>query len=147
MGEIGENAMQKIDESFLESIGITGISDTQKEAFLQYAQDQLEIRIGEKMSESLSDEQLDEFERVIDNEPHMIRSLLQSLGDYRSDEVYQTLKRNTGAQDDDMGLISDYVTAKWLNQNCPQYQQIIKDSLVELQNEIREQKDGILAAA
>ncbi len=139
--------MQKIDESFLESIGITGISDTQKEAFLQYAQDQLEIRIGEKMSESLSDEQLDEFERVIDNEPHMIRSLLQSLGDYRSDEVYQTLKRNTGAQDDDMGLISDYVTAKWLNQNCPQYQQIIKDSLVELQNEIREQKDGILAAA
>ncbi len=139
--------MFKFNDRFLDSVGLTDLPDTQKEAFLQYAQDQLEIRIGEKMSESLSDEQLDEFERVIDNEPHMIRSLLQSFGDYRSDEVYQTLKRNTGAQDDDMGLISDYVTAKWLNQNCPQYQQIIKDSLVELQNEIREQKDGILAAA
>lgn len=139
--------MFKFNDRFLDSVGLTDLPDTQKEAFLQYAQDQLEIRIGEKMSESLSDEQLDEFERVIDNEPHMIRSLLLSFGDYRSDEVYQTLKRNTGAQDDDMGLISDYVTAKWLNQNCPQYQQIIKDSLVELQNEIREQKDGILAAA
>lgn len=139
--------MFKFNDRFLDSVGLTDLPDTQKEAFLQYAQDQLEIRIGEKMSESLSDEQLDEFERVIDNEPRTIRSLLQSFGDYRSDEVYQTLKRNTGAQDYDMGLISDYVTAKWLNQNCPQYQQIIKDSLVELQNEIREQKDGILAAA
>ena len=139
--------MFKFNDRFLDSVGLTDLPDTQKEAFLQYAQDQLEIRIGEKMSESLSDEQLDEFERVIDNEPSTIQSLLQSFGDYRSDEVYQTLKRNTGAQDYDMGLISDYVTAKWLNQNCPQYQQIIKDSLVELQNEIREQKDGILAAA
>ena len=139
--------MFKFNDRFLDSVGLTDLPDTQKEAFLQYAQDQLEIRIGEKMSESLSDEQLDEFERVIDSEPRTIRSLLQSFGDYRSDEVYQTLKRNTGAQDDDTGLISDYVTAKWLNQNCPQYQQIIKDSLVELQNEIREQKDGILAAA
>ena len=139
--------MFKFNDRFLDSVGLTDLPDTQKEAFLQYAQDQLEIRIGEKMSESLSDEQLDEFERVIDNEPLTIQSLLQSFGDYRSDEVYQTLKRNTGAQDYDMGLISDYVTAKWLNQNCPQYQQIIKDSLVELQNEIREQKDGILAAA
>jgi len=139
--------MFKFDNRFLDSVGLTDLPDTQKEAFLQYAQDQLEIRIGEKMSESLSDEQLDEFERIIDNDPGTIQILLKSYGEYQNDEVYKTLKRNTGAQDGDMGLISDYVTAKWLNQNCPQYQQIIKDSLVELQDEIREQKDGILAAA
>ena len=139
--------MFKFDNRFLDSVGLADLPDAQKEAFLQYAQDQLEIRIGEKMSESLSDEQLDEFERIIDNEPGTIQILLKSYGDYQNDEVYQTLKRNTGAQDGDTGLISDYVTAKWLNQNCPQYQQLIKDSLVELQDEIRDQKDGILAAA
>ena len=138
--------MFKFDNRFLDSVGLTDLPDAQKEAFLQYAQDQLEIRIGETMSQSLSDDQLNEFEHIIDNDPDTIQGLLNSYGDYQNDEVYQTLKRNTGAQDGDTSLLSDYVTAKWLNQNCPQYQQIIKDSLTSLQDEIREQKDAILAA-
>lgn len=138
--------MFKFDNRFLDSVGLADLPDSQKEAFLQYAQDQLEIRIGESMSESLNDDQLGEFERIIDNDPATLQGLLDSYGDYQNDEVYQTLKRNTGAQDGDANLLSDYVTAKWLNQNCPQYQQIIKESLTDLQNEIREQKDAILAA-
>ncbi len=138
--------MFKFDNRFLDSVGLADLPDSQKEAFLQYAQDQLEIRIGESMSESLNDDQLSEFERIIDNDPATLQELLNSYGDYQNDEVYQTLKRNTGAQDGDANLLSDYVTAKWLNQNCPQYQQIIKESLTDLQNEIREQKDAILAA-
>ena len=138
--------MFKFDNRFLDSVGLADLPDSQREAFLQYAQDQLEIRIGESMSESLNDDQLSEFERIIDNDPATLQGLLDSYGDYQNDEVYQTLKRNTGAQDGDANLLSDYVTAKWLNQNCPQYQQIIKDSLADLQDEIREQKDAILAA-
>lgn len=138
--------MFKFDNSFLESVGLADLPEDQKGAFLEYAQDQLEIRIGEAMSQNLSDEQLDEFERIIDNEPDTINSLLGSYGDYHNDEVYQTLKTNTGTQDDDPNLLSDYVTAKWLDQNCPQYQQIIRDSLTALQQEIGEQKDAILSA-
>ncbi len=138
--------MFKFDNRFLESVGLTDLPEAQKEDFLQYAQDQLEIRIGEKMSEGLSEEQLDEFERIIDNDADTMSGLLEGFGDYKSDEVYQTLKRNTGAEDDDATLLSDYVTAKWLDANCPQYQQIIQDSLSSLQDEIREQKDAILAA-
>ncbi|MCR4753611.1 MAG: DUF5663 domain-containing protein [Candidatus Saccharibacteria bacterium] len=138
--------MFKFDNRFLDSVGLADLPDSQKEAFLQYAQDQLEIRIGESMSESLNDDQLSEFERIIDNDPATLQGLLDSYGDYQNDEIYQTLKRNTGAQDGDANLLSDFVTAKWLNQNCPQYQQIIKESLTDLQNEIREQKDAILAA-
>ena len=138
--------MFKFDNRFLDSVGLADLPDSQKEAFLQYAQDQLEIRIGESMSESLNDDQLSEFERIIDNDPATLQGLLDSYGDYQNDEIYQTLKRNTGAQDGDNSLLSDFVTAKWLNQNCPQYQQIIKDSLADLQDEIREQKDAILAA-
>ena len=138
--------MFKFDNRFLDSVGLTDLPDSQKEAFLQYAQDQLEIRIGESMSRNLSEGQLDEFERIIDNDQATVQGLLSSYGDYQNDEAYQTLKRNTGAQDGDATLISDYVTAKWLNANCPQYQQIIQDCLTGLQDEIRSQKDAILAA-
>lgn len=139
--------MFKFDNRFLESVGLADLPEAQKAAFLEYAQDQLEIRIGEAMSNSLSDEQLDEFERIIENDADTMNAILEGLeGDYHADEVYQTLKTNTGAEDDDPNLLSDYITAKWLDKNCPQYQQIIKDSLVALQKEISEQKDAILAA-
>ncbi len=138
--------MFKFDESFLESVGLTDLPEEQKKAFLEYAQDQLEIRIGEAMSENLSEDQLAEFERIIDNDNDTMEGLLKGYGDYHNDEVYKTLKTNTGAEDDDPHLMSDYVTAKWLDDNCPQYQQIIKDSIVALQSEISEQKEAILAA-
>ena len=56
--------MYKFDDNFLESVGLGSMPAEQKDAFLQYAQDQLEMKIGEKMSEGLSNEQLDEFERL-----------------------------------------------------------------------------------
>ena len=138
--------MYNFSDTFLESVGLSSLPESQKAGFLEYAQDQFETRIGKKMSEGLSEEQLDEFERIIDNDADTMSGLLEGFGDYKSDEVYQTLKRNTGAEDDDATLLSDYVTAKWLDANCPQYQQIIQDSLSSLQDEIREQKDAILAA-
>ncbi len=136
--------MQKIDESFLESIGITGISDTQKEAFLQYAQDQLEIRIGEKMSEGLSDEQLDEFEKIIDNDPETINRWMSNYQNFKEDEIYKKLEQTLGGGEEE--LKSDYVTAKWLDQNCPQYQQIITESIDAIRGEITANKDQLLAS-
>ena len=56
--------MYKFDDSVLESVGLGSMPAEQKDAFLQYAQDQLEVRIGEKMSEGLTEAQLDEFEKI-----------------------------------------------------------------------------------
>jgi hypothetical protein len=117
----------------------------QKDNFLQYAQDQLEVRIGEKMSEDLSEEQLDEFEKIIDNDQETVQKWLAQLGDYQNDETFIKLKEDADMDGDDQMLLADFVTAKWLDQNCPQYQQIIHDVMSELQEEISQQKDAILA--
>lgn len=137
--------MFQFDESFLEQVGLSNMPDEQKENFLQYAQDQLEVRIGEKMSEGLSDEQLDEFEKIIDNDQETVQKWLSQLGDYQNDETFIKLKEDADASGDDQMLLADFVTAKWLDQNCPQYQQIIHDVMGELQEEITQQKDEILA--
>ncbi len=143
--KIGEKAMFQFDESFLEQVGLSNMPDEQKENFLQYAQDQLEVRIGEKMSEGLSDEQLDEFEKIIDNDQDTVQKWLDQFGDYQNDETFIKLKEDADASGDDQMLLADYVTAKWLDQNCPQYQQIIHDVMDDLQAEIAQQKDAILA--
>lgn len=136
--------MYKFDDNFLESVGLGSIPAEQKEAFLQYAQDQLEVRIGEKMSEGLSDEQLDEFEKIIDNDQATLDKWIAGAGDYKNDAVYQKLAENIGGTDED--VLGDYVTAKWLNQNCPQYQQIIQESIDALRAEISANKDALLAS-
>ena len=137
--------MFQFDESFLEQVGLSNMPQEQKETFLQYAQDQLEVRIGEKMSEGLSEEQLDEFEKIIDNDQETVQKWLAQFGDYQNDETFIKLKEDADADGDDQMLLADYVTAKWLDQNCPQYQQIIHDVMGELQEEISQQKDAILA--
>ncbi len=137
--------MFQFDESFLEQVGLSNMPQEQKDNFLQYAQDQLEVRIGEKMSEDLSEAQLDEFEKIIDNDQETVQKWLAQLGDYQNDETFIKLKEDADMDGDDQMLLADYVTAKWLDQNCPQYQQIIHDVMGELQEEISQQKDAILA--
>ncbi len=139
--------MYTFDESFLESVGLAALPDEQKAVFLQYAQDQFEIRIGEKMSEGLSDAQLDEFEKIIDNDEETVGALLTNAGNYQEDPLYIQIKKNTNAPEGSLTLLNDYVTAKWLDMNCPNYDAIINDALDELRNEIVTQKDAILAAA
>ncbi|MBR6134846.1 hypothetical protein IKQ38_05215 [Candidatus Saccharibacteria bacterium] len=139
--------MFQFDESFLETVGLSGMPEEEKENFLQYAQDQLEVRIGEKMSEGLSEEQLDEFERIIDNDQETVQKWLANAGDYKNDEIYKKLLEGSEVAEDTPEFLNDYVTAKWLDQNCPQYQDIIRESIEGLQQEISQQKDAILENA
>ena len=50
--------MFTLDDSFLDMVGLSDMPAEQKNSFLAYAQDQLEVRVGEKMSNDLSDAQL-----------------------------------------------------------------------------------------
>ena len=68
---------------------------------------------------------------------------IAGAGDYKNDAVYQKLAENIGGSEED--VLGDYVTAKWLNQNCPQYQQIIQESVDALRAEITANKDALLA--
>ena len=137
--------MYNIDDSFLESVGLGGLPADQKGGFLQYAQDQLEIRIGEKMSNNLNEAQLDEFEKIIDNDQEMMQKWLAAAGDYKNNEVYQKLVQAAGG--DSAEVENDFITAVWLNRNCPQYQQLIDESMNEIREEIAKNKDQILANA
>lgn len=136
--------MYKFDDNFLESVGLGSMPAEQKDAFLQYAQDQLEMKIGEKMSEGLSNEQLDEFEKIVDNDKATIDRWLAGAGDYKNDAIYQKLVESLGSDNEE--IMSDYVTAKWLDQNCPQYRQIITDSIKAIREEITANKDALLAS-
>ncbi len=59
-------ANMELDNDFLREVGLSAMPDDQKEAFLTYVEEELEVRIGEKISEGIPEEELKEFEAMDD---------------------------------------------------------------------------------
>ena len=58
----------QFDESFLQEMGLSAMPEDQKQKFLAYVQEELEIRIGERIAKGLTDVQLNEFDMINDTE-------------------------------------------------------------------------------
>lgn len=70
------------DEQFLQEMGLSAMPEDQKQAFLDYVQEELEIRIGERISRGLTETQLNEFDMITDQE-EAAKWLEKNRPDYR----------------------------------------------------------------
>jgi hypothetical protein len=59
--------MFQLDDNFLQSVGLGNMPTEQKDAFLEHLYEELELRVGTRLSEGMSDEQLAAFEKLIDS--------------------------------------------------------------------------------
>src|SRR5271170_4311105 len=58
--------MLKIDNSLLQEIGLAGLPEAEKNSFLKHIYETLEMRVGIRLADQMSNEQLDEFERYFE---------------------------------------------------------------------------------
>ena len=58
--------MYQLDDDFLANLGLGAMPAEEKEAFLAYLYQELELRVGTELSKALSDEQLEQFEKLVD---------------------------------------------------------------------------------
>lgn len=58
--------MFKLDDNFLQELGLGNLPVDEKKAMLSHIYETLEMRVGMKLAEQMTNEQLDEFERFID---------------------------------------------------------------------------------
>ena len=56
----------EFNEKFLQEMGLSAMPEQEKQAFLRYVQEEVEVRIGERISRGLSEEQLMEFDAISD---------------------------------------------------------------------------------
>ena len=70
------------DEQFLQEMGLSAMPEDQKQAFLDYVQEELEIRIGERISKGLTETQLNEFDMITDQQ-EAAKWLEKNRPDYR----------------------------------------------------------------
>ena len=137
----------KFDDNFLARVGLSELPMDQKEDFLAHAKDELEIRVGNKMSQNLSEAQIAEFEGIMANDQQVIRKVVSELGmDFRTDPIYQNLLESYGVKEGTWEIIGEYLSIKWVQKNCPNYNQIVQDTIAELEAEIKQNSAKILAA-
>lgn len=138
--------MFRLDDQFLADLGLADMPEDQKKAFLQHIYSELEMRVGEKLTENMNNEMMDEFGNFVDqNVDGMQNWYNANLPDYKSQEDYQQLIANNPDVDEKV-VMSEYGAMKWLQLNRPDYPQVVAAVLEDLKNEIRASKDAILAA-
>lgn len=108
----------KLDDNFLKELGLDALPEEQKQAFLQHVLETLELRVGTRLSEGLSEAQLEEFEK------------LTPVPEDSKEEAQQ--KQASALQ--------------WLEENRPGYKNTVAEELEKLKNEIKNNAGNILGS-
>lgn len=137
--------MFQLDDKFLEDVGLGGLPEEQKQAFLEYFREQLELRVGTKLSEGLSDAQLDEFESFIDRDEEKVNKwIADNVPNYQEDKVWQQLKGGAPADVSELVVKAEYASLKWLGVNRPDYRDVVAATMQELKDETLKNRDAII---
>lgn len=129
--------MFQLDDKFLQDVGLGGLPDDQKQAFLDHFREQLELRVGTRLSDGLSDAQLEEFESFIDRDTEKVNAwITANVPNYFEDTVYQQLKSGAPADVPETVVMAEYASLKWLGLNRPDYRQVVAEVMEELRQEV-----------
>ena len=135
----------KINEQFLDEVGLGELPPQEKQAFLEYLYSEVELRVGDALSKDMTPEQVVEFKKIADKDSSFIVHWLSAFVPmYHSDTLFEKMQKNTGYDVADTRLLSEYAATKWLELNRPDYAQIVADVVSKIRQEIIENKDQLL---
>lgn len=137
--------MFQLDDQFLNDLGLDKLPSEQRKAFLEHIYQELELRVGTKLSDGLSDAQLQEFESIIDKDDTVITNwVAQYAPNYQQDEMFARLQQAANLDPASPELRNEYVATKWLEVNRPDYRDVVAATLADLKQEIMTNRDAIL---
>lgn len=137
--------MFQLNDDFLKELGLDGLPEEQRKPFLDHIYSELELRVGQRLSDGMSDAQLDEFANIIDKVPGAVDGFLaQHAPNYSQEPMFQKLQQALKVDVNDPRLKDEFAATKWLEVNRPDYRDVVTAVMGELKQEIIGQKDTIL---
>ena len=145
MNEGGDDRLFSLDMSVLDEAGLGPMPADKKVAFLQHIEEELDLRIGKRMSGMINDTQWVEFEKLSGGDQSLVNGILSTQGDYKNDEVVKLLAQAAGTTVDNPDFQTQYAVTKWIEKNCPGYEKVVEEELLKMVEELKSRKDQILA--
>jgi hypothetical protein len=138
--------MIQLNDEFLSDVGLATMPIPHRAAFLEHVYETLELRVGSALSESLSDEQLTEFEAIIDRRPQLVAGWVEMHApDFESDPIYQRLYEQLAQRSGPSEILCEYAATKWLEVNRSDYRTVVERVLKALSAEVKASAPEILA--
>jgi hypothetical protein len=145
--------MPKLDDQFLQSIGLGVLPDAERQGMLVQMQKTLETNVGMEIYKNLQEHQLQEFEGFMplnDENGQVITSpevananaqrwLDANVPTYRTNPAFQPFLN-------DPAKIRDLAAMNWLQRNFPAYRDVISAELNKLMGEVRDNVPRIIEA-
>lgn len=140
--------MFQLDDNLLQELGLGTLPPAEKNKMLAHIYETLELRVGMKLAEQMSDAQLDEFEGFIDGNLEHARNFLNAnLPGWEQSQDYQSQKTQATSQGvSPDSVVPEFAALKWLEKNFPGYKQVVGQELEKLKGEIKTQAPSIVAA-
>jgi hypothetical protein len=111
--------MFKLDNALLEDLGLGTLPPQEKNMMLRHIYETLELRVGMKLAERMTNEQLDEFEQLMPKPEDSAETKSQK-------EKY---------------------ALTWLETNFPNYKQVVAEELEKLKSEVKQAAPQIVSAS
>ncbi len=146
--------MIRIDDSLLEELGLLSLPKQERDQLLRQIYETLEMRVGMRLAERMSDSQLDEFERFINGDLAFTEQYLnQFKAGWAQSEPYQKALQNAQAaaqranrQFNENAVKTEFGALTWLETNFPDYKQVVAEELEKLKGEIKADSSKIVEA-
>lgn len=89
----------RVDDQFMAEVGLGEMPPEEKQAFMQHAEEELEVRVGQAVGTYLTDALMDEFDQITDLDQAGVW-LEQHVPNYRdlAAQVYQNFKQEILAE-------------------------------------------------
>lgn len=152
--------MFKLDDNLLQELGLGTLPPAEKNQMLNHIYMTLETRVGVKLAEQMSPEQLDEFEKFIDTGvngsdiSYSLNFLNQTKPEWKTSEEYQSQLKSaqdaaarTGRPFNENAVTSEFAALTWLETNFPTYKDVVAEQLEKLKSEVKAVAPQILQAS
>lgn len=123
------------DETLIEELNIGHLSAEDQEHELNMVR----LHIGERISEGQSDEALEVYERIINDDKDFIHEwLLQNVPQYEENIVYQEIVAAEADDPEHNNPEKLFANLAWIQLNVPNIQEVVKNAVQSYKDEVAE---------
>jgi hypothetical protein len=136
-----------LNRDWLATVGLADLPVGAGSRFRRMIYRRLEQMVGAGLTANCPEALLDEFGHFVDKRhSEMVAWLEEHIPGFPEEPSFQALaSENPGASRDD--LLSEFGALEWLRLNRPDYRQVVRDTLDQIEAAVREAAPEILAAA
>lgn len=125
--------MFELNEAFLADIGIASMPQPARDTLVANIKKMIQDRITIKLADELTDEKVNELERISTSHDDARWWLGENIPRYEGSAEYEQFKQQVADGDDPVSL---FAQSKWFQINVPNFAIVLQETLDEVKSEL-----------